>query len=136
MTSLEYYYANKEKVLARMEKKRRAEGTLPRTVVNRRVRRSKEHRKESQYAYTRKASLAKLGTTEDVYNTLLDGQGHSCAICGYYDLTDGKRLAVDHDHKTGRIRELLCGSCNRGLGFFNDSIEKLQQAIRYLHTHA
>jgi hypothetical protein len=41
-------------------------------------------------------------------------------------------LHVDHDHKTGLIRGLLCTQCNPGIGYFQDSIERLQLAIKYL----
>ncbi len=56
-------------------------------------------------------------------------QADRCAICGtrlYGEFT------VDHDHTTGRVRGLLCGRCNSGLGFFKDSTRRLMNAIRYL----
>ena len=45
------------------------------------------------------------------------------------------QLAVDHDHKTGAVRALLCASCNNGLGDFRDNITYLQAAIDYLKKH-
>lgn len=56
-----------------------------------------------------------------------DKQGHKCAICG-----DEGKLNVDHDHETNAIRGLLCSPCNRGLGFFRDSRERLLAAVAYL----
>jgi hypothetical protein len=55
-----------------------------------------------------------------------------CAICGATKCKSGKKLAVDHDHKTKRIRGLLCANCNNGIGRFKDSIELLKRAIEYL----
>ena len=60
---------------------------------------------------------------------MLLAQNGACAICGN---TCSKALAADHDHSTGRIRGLLCNSCNRGLGFFKDEISRLGSAITYL----
>lgn len=54
--------------------------------------------------------------------------GEPCDICG------GKtaRMAIDHDHDTGKVRGLLCSNCNTGLGLFEDNIEQLKTAIDYL----
>jgi len=71
------------------------------------------------------------------YAALVERYGNRCAICGCKAGHTSKRgikarFAVDHSHRTGRIRGLLCGRCNRGLGFFGDSVKNLQSAIRYL----
>jgi len=58
---------------------------------------------------------------------LLAAQGGVCAICG---AADPKH--VDHDHRTGRVRGILCFNCNGGLGQFRDSPEFLAGAITYL----
>jgi len=73
----------------------------------------------------------KFGITLDVYNKILEGQNGVCAICKDECLT-GRQLAVDHDHKTGKVRGLLCMECNIGLGKFKDSSELLSKAISYL----
>ena len=57
-----------------------------------------------------------------------------CDICGH---EPGKRkLVLDHCHETGKLRGLLCGNCNKGLGFFKDNASVLELAIRYLKHHS
>ena len=51
-----------------------------------------------------------------------------CCICG-----EKQELVIDHDHRTGKVRGLLCGSCNKGLGFFKDNKKYLNSAIKYLN---
>lgn len=63
------------------------------------------------------------------YLQLLDKQSGVCQICKQLS---NETLAVDHDHLSGDIRGLLCRACNTALGLFNDSVERLQNAITYL----
>ena len=74
-----------------------------------------------------------FGISIEEYDIILERQNGRCAICGYGkgDST-GKRLAVDHNHKTGNVRGLLCGSCNNGLGRFKDDPDVMQRAVSYL----
>jgi len=65
------------------------------------------------------------------YEDMFVRQGGVCALC-YEPCETGKRLAVDHDHTTGRIRSLLCSGCNTGLGKFRESQELLRNAADYL----
>jgi hypothetical protein len=62
---------------------------------------------------------------------MVDSQEGRCAICNSSDLV-GRNCAIDHDHKTGKIRGILCQKCNQGLGLFLDNEEILQNAIIYL----
>lgn len=64
-------------------------------------------------------------------------QKGKCAICStLHNPAEKKgRLYVDHDHKTGAIRGLLCGHCNSGLGYFEDDIDLLINAMEYLEKH-
>lgn len=61
-------------------------------------------------------------------------QNGGCAICGKRQGIETKKLGVDHDHCTGRIRGLLCSQCNRGLGKFGDSIEGIKRVLAYLEN--
>lgn len=72
----------------------------------------------------------------DTYFELLKLQNNGCAICGETDPSTKVKTAfdVDHDHITGKVRGLLCSSCNSGLGLWEDSVEKLRKAIDYLEN--
>lgn len=85
-------------------------------------------------AQARKRRLKGYGLTGAEYLALLASQGGGCAICGAETGVPGKkaRLPVDHCHKTGAVRGLLCLRCNTGLGMFMDDPGMLQIAIRYL----
>lgn len=72
------------------------------------------------------------GITVEEYEELSAHQNHVCWICGKKETTKDGYLHVDHCHKTGKIRGLLCGLCNRGIGALGDSIELLEKAIEYL----
>ena len=76
-----------------------------------------------------------LGLTLEDYEQMLIKQDFSCAICGIHMFKLNRRLAVDHDHKTGKIRSLLCHKCNVALGHFNDDMELLRNAYEYLKYH-
>jgi hypothetical protein len=65
------------------------------------------------------------------YNEMVQAQGGTCAIC-YRIPKRGKRLAVDHDHVTGRIRGLLCDWCNRRLMVRRHTAEVLRRAADYI----
>ena len=69
-------------------------------------------------------------TVED-YEALMVKQNNVCAICEEPD-PQGQRLAVDHNHKTGKVRGLLCGRCNKALGSFKEDPEIIEAAIAYL----
>lgn len=77
-------------------------------------------------------TLKRRNINSDTYSKWVVKQGNNCAICGRDRTTQNRRLAIDHDHKTGLLRGLLCTTCNTGLGCFRDSVELLNKAIRYL----
>ena len=85
-----------------------------------------------------KGGLKKFGLNAKLYTELLEKQGFMCKICGKKHehkpaVKWGRaHLAVDHSHKTGKIRGLLCHACNVALGLFKDSPETLYRAAEYL----
>ena len=93
---------------------------------------------------------SKYGITLEEYETLRWAQNYRCAICDTHEdnlpqrkvsgkpRSDGKpktlpvKLVVDHCHGTGKVRGLLCNSCNVGLGVFRDDPLRLEGALKYL----
>lgn len=73
------------------------------------------------------------GISLEEYNHKLENQRGVCAICTK-PCSTGNALAVDHNHKTGKIRGLLCFSCNRRLGIFENK-EFISKAIQYLLSY-
>lgn len=73
------------------------------------------------------------GITLEEYNTLHDKQHGLCAIC--HNPAKHSSLHVDHDHKTGKVRGLLCHFCNHGLGNFRDNRQYMTNALRYLEKY-
>lgn len=74
------------------------------------------------------ARLFKYGLTYEEYQTMLVEQNGECAICSKVL----EKPCIDHCHTTGKVRGLLCNSCNTGLGHFKDNPDSLEAAIRYL----
>lgn len=97
--------------------------------------RSENKRRDSEIH--RRSKLKTLfGISEEDYEQLLVKQNGACAICeesAFSDMT--KRLSIDHCHTTGKVRGLLCGRCNRGLGLFKDSSGTMLRAVAYLESH-
>lgn len=84
----------------------------------------------------------KYGITPAIYQDMWKAQGGVCAICKKAETrrhrTTGRPLdlVVDHCHRTGDVRGLLCSNCNGGLGSFDDDLDRLRAAIAYLELHA
>lgn len=75
--------------------------------------------------------LRNYGLTAGAYHAMWVAQGQRCAICHKAGLMPGERH-VDHCHTSGRVRGLLCTSCNMGLGLFKDNPDALLRAVRYV----
>lgn len=74
----------------------------------------------------------RYGISINQYNDLFNKQSGNCAICGVHQSELKISLAVDHCHKTGEIRGLLCGNCNRGIGYLKDDQRNIEKALDYL----
>jgi len=115
--SRKYYYKHRKKIL----KKERTKHQTKKGKLNRWAIRLKHLWGMSVKEY------------EEIYNK----QKGVCAICNKEEIVvdrfgNIKRLSIDHNHKTGKMRKLLCDHCNRGLGYFYDDSMLLLKASLYL----
>lgn len=114
--SLKHYEANRERILERQRVRRRS-------MTN--------DEYEQDLARSAERSLRrKYGVTLAQYEALLRKQRGHCALCPAKP--NRKRLSVDHNHKTGAIRGLLCDRCNQAIGRLGDDVAGLKRAIAYL----
>lgn len=113
----------KEKVKAATKRYRSTDEYKQKKVLYRSMQKHKDKRRDTNLRQ-------KFGITLEDYNNMLTSQNGVCAICGQLD---GKRsLAVDHCHKTGKVRGLLCRRCNVSIGLLEDNTIFLLNAVRYL----
>lgn len=100
--------------------------------------RERELKKANNYYKNNKPRVANarlirlFGVTVEEYDSMLEAQGMSCAVCGSTDTKTLGRFCVDHDHATGGVRGLLCSKCNFGIGNFNDDPEIMMSAAAYI----
>ena len=66
--------------------------------------------------------------------TMFNKQNNVCAIC-LVDFKISGRPCVDHDHRTGKVRELLCANCNTAIGSLKENTQILKNAVKYLNKH-
>lgn len=89
--------------------------------------------------YNRIKQLERYGVTVAQHDAMLLAQNGRCAICGNRPNPNGiraaSRLHLDHDHLTGAPRDLLCNSCNNGIGRFRDDPALLRAAAEYIERH-
>jgi len=101
---------------------------------------SKAHRKQNPLVWKNSHLQNSYGISLADYGDMLVAQGGKCAICDRPEthIRNGtvKALAVDHDHKTNKVRALLCSECNTGLGKFQDDPKVLLSAVEYLTKHS
>lgn len=94
---------------------------------------AKQRLRKTEISHNKRINQLKdlYGMSLSDYDTIFKNQLGSCAICEGVNL-DGKRLSVDHDHKTGKVRGLLCANCNLMIGNSKDSVGTLIKGSEYL----
>jgi hypothetical protein len=127
------YYAGNKHLWEEREKRMREEDPEALKKKNRdaaaRWRANPENIRQKKMAYIE----TRYGMPYEQFEKMEVDQGGVCAICGRPPTnTKYGRLHVDHDHATGRVRGLLCHTCNAGLGQFQDKVEWIQAAVAYL----
>jgi hypothetical protein len=95
--------------------------------------RDKERWKKSAKEASR---LRQFGLTPGAYDRMYEDQCGLCWICQQEETcSDGRSLAVDHCHATGKVRGLLCSKCNRAIGSFGDDPDVIARAAEYLRRN-
>ena len=92
---------------------------------------AKDHAEVVRLAKNKHSLKRRHGLTQEQVEQKLSDQNGRCSIC----LMILKKVCCDHDHVTGRNRDLLCGHCNSLLGFARENIEVLKRSIEYLERH-
>lgn len=94
-----------------------------------------ESNTQKQKAYVKKHNLKKnYGITEEEYKNLLAKYDYRCAVCQQAEGEPKIKLCIDHDHKTGKIRGILCSKCNAALGMLDDTPERIIKLFQYLSS--
>lgn len=97
----------------------------------------KSYRSRNRERYNRLARkrhyLKRYGITEEERDEILRSQGGKCPIC-HTKKPSGRNWCVDHDHKTGSVRAILCGRCNSMIGYARESTVTLHRAIAYIEA--
>lgn len=95
-------------------------------------------RKRNRESYRRHAEkriihqkVKAYGITEEQYRSMITKANGVCAICRL----KVSQLTVDHDHKTNRVRGMLCHKCNQAIGLFGENVKTMQRAIKYLYVY-
>lgn len=100
---------------------------------------NKNYDRRNPGSSTHRRRLREFGVSQEDYAKMVAAQSNLCAICGkpeFVKYRDGVRaLAVDHCHKTGSIRKLLCSRCNTVLGAVKDDVTLLRLMVAYLEQH-
>ena len=95
-----------------------------------------EEYKQNNTIKSRKSSLKlNYNLTENDFIEMLKQQNHECAVCGIEQVKCASKFNIDHCHKTGKIRGLLCYACNRAEGFIKSDPSIAIKLAEYLTKH-
>lgn len=127
LISVKSYAKYRDKIIKQQKEKYHADPEKFRRI-------QREHyAKDGVWAVRRNSYYKRTyGITEEDYNDMFIEQGGRCGICGVHQSKLKKRLVIDHCHKSEVIRGLLCSLCNTGIGAFDDNIEVMENAMKYL----
>lgn len=127
MTKKEWYKKNKERILRdrRLHYQKNKEAHRKKNF---------EYRSKNRHLERNRRLINSYGISLQDFEKMRDLQEGKCAICSEVppEPFGKKALCVDHNHKTGRVRKLLCNQCNRALGFLRDNIELVRSMESYL----
>lgn len=120
-----YYSIHRVRILAK-KKKQKSENPELFAKRNLRAQRSPKGKIRQKKAQIKR----EYGLTLDEYDQILSLQHNKCAICPR--ICENREFGVDHCHKTGKVRGLLCKNCNTGIGMLSDNIDKIKSSLVYL----
>lgn len=106
-------------------------------TANGRRHHTRRMQEDPSYALAKRSSYIKNrhGLVLEEYEKMILDQGCECFLCQEELELSGSGTHLDHSHKTGKLRKMLCTNCNRGLGHFKDNPEVLERAARYLREY-
>lgn len=116
------------------QRKNRANNLEKRREYDRqRWRDNPERRKQKRASFLK----TKYGLQYEEYQVMWDKQKGLCQICNrpLLEVRGSKGAAVDHDHATGKVRDILCGRCNSVVGFCEEDVGLMQKFISYIEKH-
>ena len=142
MVKGEYYQLHKEEIKRKSREyylKNKERHNLGSKVYAEKNREAIREYKKRHYIKTKRQHISNIrmrvyGISLEEFESLFHQQGGKCGIC-LSQLTLGKGAHLDHDHVSGKIRAVLCSTCNTGLGQFKDNPVLLQAAVAYLVNH-
>ena len=121
-----YYLKNREHLLLKAKKRRIKNPNLQKEYIE-------KYGHENFAKIQRKSYLKRAyNVSLEEYENKLKKQNYCCAICNRHQSTFKRKLAIDHNHKTGKIRDLLCAGCNVDVSVVEDRLEVL---LKYLKKH-